>query len=180
MFFEPMLRFLILPIIVLVVTLLYPLIGRFYRHFAKNSIRKRKQKLEELKKSRAELQEEVSKKDLTDEDKKQVESVLVKTASDEVKERLKLLTLRSSLGFNRFLTWLARLTSIVLVSFGWTFMVATIGASAAVTYVAIMATVDCAPTEVNTSQGSNSTNTNSQNVGSVDLSTEVTDWAKDG
>jgi len=68
-------------------------------------------KLEELKKSRAELQEEVSKKDLTDEDKKQVESVLVKTASDEVKERLKLLTLRSSLGFNRFLTWLARLTS---------------------------------------------------------------------
>lgn len=179
MFFEPMLRFLILPIIVLVVTLLYPLIGRFYRHFAKNSIRKRKQKLEELKKSRAELQEEVSKKDLTDEDKKQVESVLVKTASDEVKERLKLLTLRSSLGFNRFLTWLARLTSIVLVSFGWTFMVATIGASAAVTYVAIMATVDCAPTEVNTSQGFNSTNTNSQNVGSVDLSTEVTDWAKD-
>ena len=116
MFFEPMMRFLLLLALLLLATFLYPLFGRFYHHFAKKSLKKRKRK---------------------------VENALVETASSEAKERIKILALRSSLIFNRFLMWLTRLASIVLLSFGWTFTIATIGASTAVVYVAVMASVDC-------------------------------------
>lgn len=143
MFFEPMMRFLLLPALLLLATFLYPLFGRFYRHFAKKSLKKRKRKLKDLKESRVELQQTASKQSLTEEDKKKVENALVETASSEAKERIKILALRSSLIFNRFLMWLTRLASIVLLSFGWTFTIATIGASTAVVYVAVMASVDC-------------------------------------
>ena len=143
MFFEPMMRFLLLPALLLLATFLYPLFGRFYRHFAKKSLKKRKRKLKDLKESRVELQQTASKADLTEKDKRKVENALVETASSEAKERIKILALRSSLIFNRFLMWLTRLASIVLLSFGWTFTIATIGASTAVVYVAVLASVDC-------------------------------------
>ena len=127
MFFEPMMRFLLLPALLLLATFLYPLFGRFYRHFAKKSLKKRKRKLTDLKESRVELQQTASKTDLTEKDKRKVENALVETASSEAKERIKILALRSSLIFNRFLMWLTRLASIVLLSFGWTFTIATIG-----------------------------------------------------
>ena len=138
-----MMRFLLLPALLLLATFLYPLFGRFYRHFAKKSLKKRKRKLKDLKESRVELQQTASKTDLTEKDKRKVENALVETASSEAKERIKILALRSSLIFNRFLMWLTRLVSIVLLSFGWTFTIATIGASTAVVYVAVMASVDC-------------------------------------
>lgn len=143
MFLEPMMRFLLLPSLLLLVTFLYPLFGRFYRFFAKKSLKKRKHKVEDLKENRKQLQESISSSNLDETEKRKVENEIVNTASKEAKERAKMLALKASLAFNRFLIWVTRFTSIVLLSFGWTVTVATLGASVAVITVAVMASVHC-------------------------------------
>ena len=50
MFFEPMLRYLLIPAIFLLITILYPLFGRFYRHFATKSLNKKVSNVKDLKK----------------------------------------------------------------------------------------------------------------------------------
>jgi len=141
MFFEPMLRYLLIPAIFLLITFLYPLFGRFYRHFATKSLNKKVSNVKDLKKVRKSLQKEVN-VGSSDSD---LESELISVTELETKERLKATALRVSLAFNKFFVWVSRLTAIVLLSFGWTFTVATVGASAAVLYVAVMASVDCDP-----------------------------------
>ncbi len=143
MFIEPMLRFVLLPFIVLIVSLLMPLILRFYRKRAKKKIKQRKSELRSLKQERVSLQKQAKSKNLTDFEKEDTQKELANTLEDEAKARFKLLTQRASLAFANFVTWLARLVSVLMISFGWTFMVAMVGASTAVIYVAVTATVDC-------------------------------------
>lgn len=148
MFFEPMLRFLVVPALFLLLTFLYPLFGRLYKRFASKSLRKRKDKVADLKQTREAMQKEVNKS--SEDSTSELESALVSVSELEAKERVKITALRISLLFNKFFTWVSRITAIVLLSFGWTFTVATIGASAAVMYVAVMASVDCDPSGVDT------------------------------
>ena len=208
MFFEPMLRFLVVPALFLLLTFLYPLFGRLYKRFASKSLKKRKNKVADLKQTRKAMQKEVSKS--SEDDVSELEDALVSVSELEAKERLKITALRISLLFNKFFTWVSRITAIVLLSFGWTFTVATIGASAAVMYVAVMASVDCDPSGVDTvsaevpksddlksastttttvdnkSETTTSTTTssskevksNTNNYGFGDLTEEVKDWAK--
>lgn len=143
MFIEPMLRFVLLPFIILIVSLLMPLILRFYRKRAKKKIKQKKSELRSLKQDRVSLQNQAKSKDLTDFEKEETQKELVNTLENEAKVRFKLLTQRASLAFANFVTWLARLVSVLMISFGWTFMVAMVGASTAVIYVAVIATVDC-------------------------------------
>jgi hypothetical protein len=143
MFIEPMLRYLIIPFIVLIGSLLLPLILRFYRKRTKKQIKQKKSELKDIKQTRVSLQNRVNSEDLTDFEKETTKEALVETLESEAKARFKLLTQKASLAFTNFLTWLARLVSILMLSFGWMFTVAMVGASTAVIYVAVMATVDC-------------------------------------
>ena len=143
MFIEPMLRYLLIPFIVLIGSLLLPLILRFYRKRTKRQIKQKKSELKDIKQTRISLQNRVNSEDLTDFEKETTEEALVETLESEAKARFKLLTQKASLAFTNFLTWLARLVSILMLSFGWTFTVAMVGASTAVIYVAVMATIDC-------------------------------------
>lgn len=143
MFIEPMLRYILLPFIILIASLLVPLILKFYRKRAKKKIKQRKSELRNLKQDRVSLQNQVKSKDLTDFEKEETQKELVNTLEDEAKTRFKLLTQRASLAFANFVTWIARLVSILMLTFGWTFTVAMVGASTAVIYVAVMSTVDC-------------------------------------
>lgn len=143
MFIEPMLRYILLPVIILIVSLLAPLILRFYRKRAKKKIKQKKSELRNLKQNRVSLQNQVKSKGLTDVEKEETQKELVNTLEDEAKTRFKLLTQRASLAFANFVTWIARLVSILMLTFGWTFTVAMVGASTAVIYVAVMSTVDC-------------------------------------
>ena len=143
MFIEPMLRYIFLPFIILIVSLVAPLILRFYRKRTKKKIKQKKSELRSLKQDRVSLQNQVKSKDLTDIEKEETQKELVNTLEDEAKARFKLLTQRASLAFANFVTWVARLVSILMLTFGWTFTVAMVGASTAVIYVAVMSTVDC-------------------------------------
>lgn len=143
MFIEPMLRYILLPFIILIVSLVVPLILRFYRKRTKKKIKQKKSELRSLKQDRVSLQNQVKSKDLTDIEKEETQKELVNTLEDEAKARFKLLTQRASLAFANFVTWIARLVSILMLTFGWTFTVAMVGASTAVIYVAVMSTVDC-------------------------------------
>ena len=143
MFIEPMLRYILLPFIILMASLLVPLILKFYRKQAKKKIKQRKSELRSLKQDRVSLQNQVKSLDLTDFEKEETQKELANTLEDEAKTRFKLLTQRASLAFANFVTWIARLVSILMLTFGWTFTVAMIGASTAVIYVAVMSTVDC-------------------------------------
>lgn len=143
MFIEPMLRYILLPFIILIASLLVPLILKFYRKRAKKKIKQRKSELRNLKQDRVSLQNQVKSKDLTDFEKEETQKELANTLEDEAKARFKLLTQRASLAFANFVTWIARLVSILMLTFGWTFTVAMVGASTAVIYVAVMSTVDC-------------------------------------
>lgn len=143
MFIEPMSRYLLIPFIVLIGSLLLPLILRFYRKRTKRQIKQKKSELKDIKQTRVSLQNRVNSEDLTDFEKETTKEALVETLESEAKARFKLLTQKASLAFTNFLTWLARLVSILMLSFGWTFTVAMVGASTAVIYVAVMATVDC-------------------------------------
>ena len=143
MFIEPMLRYILLPFIILIVSLVAPLILRFYRKRTKKKIKQRKSELRNLKQDRVSLQNQVKSKDLTDFEKEETQKELANTLEDEAKARFKLLTQRASLAFANFVTWIARLVSILMLTFGWTFTVAMVGASTAVIYVAVMSTVDC-------------------------------------
>ena len=143
MFIEPMLRYLLIPFIVLIGSLVLPLILRFYRKRTKRQIKQKKSELKDIKQTRVSLQNRVNSEDLTDFEKETTKEALVDTLESEAKARFKLLTQKASLAFTNFLTWLARLVSILMLSFGWTFTVAMVGASTAVIYVAVMATVDC-------------------------------------
>lgn len=143
MFIEPMLRYLLIPFIILIGSLVLPLILRFYRKRAKKQIKQKKSELEDIKQTRVSLQNRVNSEDLTDSEKETTKEALVENLESEAKARFKLLTQKASLAFTNFLTWLARLVSILMLSFGWTFTVAMVGASTAVIYVAVMATVDC-------------------------------------
>lgn len=143
MFIEPMLRYLLIPFIILIGSLVLPLILRFYRKRAKKQIKQKKSELEDIKQTRESLQNQVNSEGLTDFEKETTKEALVENLESEAKARFKLLTQKASLAFTNFLTWLARLVSILMLSFGWTFTVAMVGASTAVIYVAVMATVDC-------------------------------------
>lgn len=143
MFIEPMSRYLLIPFIVLIGSLLLPLILRFYRKRTKRQIKQKKSELKDIKQTRVSLQNRVNSEDLTDFEKETTKEALVETLESEAKARFKLLTQKASLAFTNFLTWLARLVSILMLSFGWMFTVAMVGASTAVIYVAVMATVDC-------------------------------------
>jgi hypothetical protein len=143
MFIEPMLRYILLPFIILIASLLVPLILKFYRKRAKKKIKQRKSELRNLKQDRVSLQNQVKSKDLTDFEKEETQKELANTLEDEAKARFKLLTQRASLAFANFVTWIARLVSILMLTFGWTFTVAMVGASTAVIYVSVMSTVDC-------------------------------------
>lgn len=143
MFIEPMLRYLLIPFIVLIGSLVLPLILRFYRKRTKKQIKQKKSELEDIKQTRVSLQNRVNSEGLTDSEKEITKEALVENLESEAKARFKLLTQKASLAFTNFLTWLARLVSILMLSFGWTFTVAMVGASTAVIYVAVMATVDC-------------------------------------
>ena len=143
MFIEPMLRYVLIPFIILIVSLLLPFLLKFYRKRTKKQIRQKKSELRTLKQNRVSLQKQVNSKDLTDFEKETTKEELVNTLENEAKTRFKLLTQRASLAFANFVTWIARLVSILVISFGWTFTVAMVGASTAVIYVAVMATVDC-------------------------------------
>lgn len=143
MFIEPMLRYLLIPFIILIGSLVLPLILRFYRKRTKKQIKQKKSELEDIKQTRVSLQNRVNSEDLTDSEKETTKEALVENLESEAKARFKLLTQKASLAFTNFLTWLARLVSILMFSFGWTFTVAMVGASTAVIYVAVMATVDC-------------------------------------
>lgn len=143
MFIEPMSRYLLIPFIVLIGSLLLPLILRFYRKRTKRQIKQKKSELKDIKQTRVSLQNRVNSEDLTDFEKETTKEALVETLESEAKARFKLLTQKASLAFTNFLIWLARLVSILMLSFGWMFTVAMVGASTAVIYVAVMATVDC-------------------------------------
>ena len=143
MFIEPMLRYLLIPFIILIGSLVSPLILRFYRKRTKKQIKQKKSELRDIKQNRVSLQNRANSNDLTDSEKERTKEALVDNLESEAKARFKLLTQKASLAFTNFLTWLARLVSILMLSFGWTFTVAMVGASTAVIYVAVMATVDC-------------------------------------
>lgn len=143
MFIEPMLRYLLIPFIILIGSLVLPLILRFYRKRTKKQIKQKKSELEDIKQTRVSLQNRVNSEGLTDSEKETTKEALVENLESEAKARFKLLTQKASLAFTNFLTWLARLVSILMLSFGWTFTVAMVGASTAVIYVAVMSTIDC-------------------------------------
>jgi len=83
MFIEPMLRYVLIPFIILIASLLLPFLLKFYRKRTKKQIRQKKSELRTLKQNRVSLQKQVNSKDLTDFEKETTKDELVNVIIEE-------------------------------------------------------------------------------------------------
>ena len=151
MFWEPMLRMVVLPAIVLLL-------------------------IKRLKRDRRTLQELLGQEDLSEDVREKAEDKLASAAREEVSLRLKTTTTRVLLIANRIFIWTCRLASMVFLMFGWTLVLGMIGASTAVVYAAIM-TTECDPVSDGDSGGA--ITPSSSNLGFGELTDEIKKWLKD-
>lgn len=184
MFLLAPLQYLIIPAIVLVVLLLYPLLGRFINKFTTKGIKRTSSKLKGVKDVRTHLVVVAKDQSRSDEVRLSAKEGVEQAIREEVGLRAKKANLQSLKMFNKFAIWVSRILSAMFLSYGFFLLVASIGVTVAVTYVTTIMTSQCTVNfDANSNKSSKSSDKSSKLVksdkaGFSGLSSEAKDWAK--
>lgn len=188
MLIAPVLQFLIIPAVILLVSLVYPLLGKLFKKSLKKQSDKTKRQIQRVSTERKQLEKMARHKDLTAEEAVIIETDKEETFKKELALRGKQATLATASTFNRVLMWVTRIISAVMFSYGLVFGLALIGGSFAVLYASVVMTTECTVNGevINTSPSSDSSSSSdsdgsavaSDSLGQGEFTEEASNWAK--
>lgn len=152
-----------IPALLILLSFLYPLVGKGVAKRQRKRLRQNQKDLRSLRSDRVQLQQLAKSSKLSDEDRVSVQRDLGTVAGREVRLRAKNVALRSAMTVNRFFLWMFRIISAFLMTFGLGLTVATMGASVAVIYVAVVVTTQCGTVLTSSSNGNSNSESNDSN-----------------